>query len=296
MITKTKQNIYFNLSTKSRLLTILFLYAISLSLCTQAQPNWLYKLPKPGNKTYLYVVESASGRTELEARNQAIIRVFQSNIMRLGYRISSSEITEAVQKGKTFEDIAILHRIPVNKVCEYTEHVKQGYRCYVLCQVTRDANIRPIWNDFTKCLTTKNNTKKRKKSNINDTKHAYIVIPSLGIMVQKEDLGIGSSFVGGKMCSSSQLGGYTNWRLPTVQELMFCYLNADLIGGFRTLQNQESKGTFYWTKGNDAIDFRNGKISYEASRDQHNVRAVRTMTDKEIKHFSRKKNRIVEFR
>lgn len=263
---------------------------------TQAQPRWVYKLPKPGNQTYLYVVESASGRTELEARNQAIIRVFQSNIMRFGYRISSSEITEAVQKGKTFEDIAILHRIPVNKVCEYTERVAQGYRSYVLCQVAKDANVRPVWNDFTKCLTTKNNTIKKKKSDPKEYNYDYIIIPSLGIMVQREDLGVGTSCVGRRMCNSSQLGGYTNWRLPTVQELMFCYLNADLIGGFITLQNQESKDTFYWTKGCDAIDFRNGKISCEGSRDQHNVRAVRTMTDKEIKHFSRKKNRIVEFR
>lgn len=290
---------------KVRLLTLLFLCAIPLSLWSQGQPSWLYKLPKPGNKTYLYVVESASGRTELDARNQAIIRVFQSNIMRFGYRISSSEITEAVQKGKTFEDIAVLHRILVNKVCEYTERVAQGYRCYVLCQVARDAAVRPMWNDFAKCQKARNKTKKKNYPNRKECD--YVVIPSLGIMVQKEDLGRGNHYVGEQMCKSSQLGGYNDWRLPKAQELMACYLNADLIGGFKTTEDVTdtkdiekpvywiyAKSEILWNSEERGIDFSTGAVLNIEVQKQCNIRAVRTMTAKECKK-AKKKNK-VEYR
>lgn len=289
---------------KIRLLTLLFL----CSLCTRAQPSWLYKLPKPGNQTYLYVVESASGRTELEARNQAIIRVFQSNIMRFGYRISSSEITEAVQKGKTFEDIAILHRIPVNKVCEYTEHLSRGYRCYVLCQVAKDADIRPIWNDFTKCSRIKRQNASKKKATPKD-ECGYVVIPSLKIMVQKEDLGQGTHYVGEQMCGSSQLGGYNDWRLPTERELMACYLNADLIGGFKTGEDVMDKkdkekavywiytrSDIFWNSKEKGINFSTGEVLNIEVQKICNIRAVRTMESKELKRFHRKRRCILELR
>ena len=229
-LSKEKKHKLPLLNKKGRLLTLFFLSAISLSLCTQAQPSWLYKLPKPGNKTYLYVVESASGRTELEARNQAIIRVFQSNIMRLGYRISSSEITEAVQKGKTFEDIAILHRIPVNKVCEYTERMAQGYRCCLLCQVARTADVKPRWNDFTKCLKIK---KKRSMTGVSSVEitetNNYVVLPLSKLMVQTTDLGSFNWRDAKAACKASTEGNYTDWRLPKKKELMTLYVHRKII-------------------------------------------------------------------
>ena len=208
----------------------LFLCVIPLALWSQGQPSWLYKLPKSGNKTYLYVVESASGHTERDARNQAIIRVFQSNIMRFGYRISSSEITEAVQTGKTFEDIAILHRIPVNKVCEYTERVAQGYRCYLLCQVARTADVQPMWNDFTKCLKIKKKKSMTGVSSVEITEtNNYVVLPLSKLMIQTTDLGKFHWRDAKAACKASAEGNYTDWRLPKKKELMTLYVHRKLI-------------------------------------------------------------------
>lgn len=260
------------------LLTMLFLCAIPLSLC-QAQPSWLYKLPKPGNKTYLYVVESASGRTELEARNQAIIRVFQSNIMRLGYRISSSEITEAVQKGKTFEDIAILHRIPVNKVCEYTERVAQGYRCYLLCQVAKTADVRPRWNDFTKCLKIK---KKRSITGVSSVEitetNNYVVLPLSKLMVQTTDLGSFRWREAKAACKASTEGNYTDWRLPKKKELMPLYIHRKII------KLGEDNSYFSSSKCGAKVYYlyqyrwyKEVSIKKTSKRDRYYVRAVRTI-------------------
>lgn len=277
MTTQTKQNIYSNLSTKSRLLTILFLGAISLSLSTQAQPRWLYKLPKPGNKTYLYVVESASGRTELEARNQAIIRVFQSNIMRLGYRISSSEITEAVQKGKTFEDIAILHRIPVNKICEYTERVAQGYRCYLLCQVAKTTDIKPKWNDFTKCLKIKKKKSITGVSSVEITEtNNYVVLPLSKLMVQTTDLGCFRWREAKAVCKASTEGNYTDWRLPKKKELMTLYVHRKIIKldnhSYFSSSKCGAKVYYLYRDG-----WGNISIDKTRKREKKYVRAVRTI-------------------
>lgn len=47
----------------------------------------------------------------------------------------------AVQSGKSFEVISSQYNIPINKVCEYAEKTKEGYRIYVLCQVAKAGNM-----------------------------------------------------------------------------------------------------------------------------------------------------------
>lgn len=119
--------------------TVVFVL-MSMALFAQDKPGWIYSKPKPSNNTYLYVVESATGSTELEARNQTFARVLQSTAMRLGQPINSDEINKAVQSGQSFEVISSQYNIPINKVCEYTEKTKEGYRIYVLCQVAKSGN------------------------------------------------------------------------------------------------------------------------------------------------------------
>lgn len=124
---------------KSILIIVLLL--MGLTSIAQEKPGWIYNKPTPANNSYLYVVESAMGTTEIEARNQAFARVFQSTAMRLGQPINSDEINSAVQSGKDFNVISSQYNIPINKVCEYTEKQSGGYRVYILCQAAKAGNM-----------------------------------------------------------------------------------------------------------------------------------------------------------
>lgn len=133
---------------------LLFAIALCLTFVAHSQelPAWTKKLPKAGNDTYMYVSEYALGNSENEARNQAMVRVFQSTAMRLGQPVSSDAIFEAAQNGTDFKVISQDFNIPINKVCEYSEKMKNGmFRVFVLCQVAKAGNVSPIWDEFRGC-------------------------------------------------------------------------------------------------------------------------------------------------
>lgn len=60
----------------------------------------------------------------------------------------------------------------------------------------------------------------------------YMEIEDINIAVQKEDIGYGLWSTVNSLCENSILDGYTDWRLPTIDELVSLYLMRNLIGGF----------------------------------------------------------------
>lgn len=132
------------------LLATIFVFVASVSFA-QRVPDWVTNKPTPTNDTYLYVVESAFGTTEIEARNQAIARVFQSTAMRIGQPINSEEINRAVQRGAAFDVISRQYNIPINKVCEYTENKSGVYSVYILCQVAKAGNTSVHFDEYNGC-------------------------------------------------------------------------------------------------------------------------------------------------
>ena len=107
--------------------------------------------------------------------------------------------------------------------------------------------------------------------NINDL---VVELPDAGVMVQKQDLGYANWDSGKLMCETSFVNGYTDWRLPTKEELMTLYNYRDLIGGFTSY--------YYWssTTINDnrayAIYFVDGSLNKEYKYEEFYIRAVRT--------------------
>ena len=72
------------------------------------------------------------------------------------------------------------------------------------------------------------------------------ILSEAGIMVQKADISNGTTNweISYNLCRSSTVGGYTNWRIPTLNELNVIYNNRNTIGGF-------NNSAWYWTSSLD---------------------------------------------
>ena len=111
----------------------------------------------------------------------------------------------------------------------------------------------------------------------------YIILAHLGIAVQKKDVGRGPWSSMKRLCENSVVGGYTDWRLPTIDELASLYELRVQIGNFKTT-NEDGR---YWTSlvvstvygdSYHYIDFFNGEELSGSGNALYNVRAVRTLT------------------
>lgn len=106
----------------------------------------------------------------------------------------------------------------------------------------------------------------------------YVILQSAGLMVQKRDLSeSGISWdSANNLCENSTVGGFTDWRLPTIEELGTLYTNKEKIGNF--------KNTKYWSSsitGNQYyyyyVDFANGTMDFYRPESNYYVRAVRSL-------------------
>ena len=72
--------------------------------------------------------------------------------------------------------------------------------------------------------------------------HNYIVLDNYGFMVMREDLGKNTWSGARAMCGQVRVGGFSDWRLPTLEELAILYYERNRIGGFDIYNN-----TKYWS-------------------------------------------------
>ena len=73
----------------------------------------------------------------------------------------------------------------------------------------------------------------------------WIELSSIGIAVQKTDVGSGSWATINGMCENSIVGGFSDWRLPTKEELVAIYENKKVIGNFS--ENPNASSSCYWS-------------------------------------------------
>ena len=114
----------------------------------------------------------------------------------------------------------------------------------------------------------------------------YVVLSTIGIMVQKTD--INTSALGWNssknLVENSTVGGYTDWRLPTRNELAVLYNERNTIGGFQTTGSY-SYDCFYWSSESYnssnwwGIDFSDGAADWGGYVPPYygKARAVRTL-------------------
>lgn len=110
----------------------------------------------------------------------------------------------------------------------------------------------------------------------------YVILEELGIMVQTQDVGEGSYSSMFSLCKNSVVGGYTDWRLPTQDELAGLYNLRKEIGGFyggnitpeywsSTYSHSDYYYTYYYV-----VSFYTGSVY--TFRGTAHARAVRTIT------------------
>ena len=109
------------------------------------------------------------------------------------------------------------------------------------------------------------------------TETDYWVLNSANLMVQKNDLSSGNTWnMAKKLCESSTLGGYTDWRLPTIDELREVYNNkhviGDLVGNYWSSSNCNG-----YSEHHDYINMETGRTDDEYNSAIYKVRAVRSI-------------------
>jgi len=103
----------------------------------------------------------------------------------------------------------------------------------------------------------------------------YWTLQASNLMVQKNDLSSDADWgTASKLCKSSTLGGYTDWHLPTTEELQEIYNNQSIIGKLYG---------WYWSKDNRysskyyCFNMSTGKINDYDYDNSFKVRAVRSI-------------------
>lgn len=114
-----------------------------------------------------------------------------------------------------------------------------------------------------------------------------ISIPTLGLMIQKYDISSGEDwYTAETLCQNSTVGGYSDWRLPTVGELESLYSyavsvnwNVNSVGHF--FHNSSTGSCLYWSSTGDDLHYyvnmSNGNAYSDYSSEVYRVRAVRNL-------------------
>lgn len=141
---------------KSVLSAILLVWALVISAQTNGRPYWIANIPlAKDNSKYYYRVTQGDGQDYDRAYAKAFARAILESSWKLGLEVNTADDLTTIEKGVT-ENVKVVDShmtLPMNKVCEYTENLKEtrGVRVFILWQVAKYGNILPSFDEFTKC-------------------------------------------------------------------------------------------------------------------------------------------------
>ena len=111
----------------------------------------------------------------------------------------------------------------------------------------------------------------------------FVVLPEVCLAVQRHDIGKGTWSSINSKCNNSTTGGYSDWRLPTIDELSYIleYSMQFKIGNFNyscywSKTSADGYGSYYY------CDYIYGIYSANGDDEYYGGRAVRTMSYSEL--------------
>lgn len=132
-----------------RYLCLILLQGSILFHCMgQNMPQWIQSPPRK-TETYYYRVSQGTGLTEEAALKKALALAIVESAFAIGVSVDINQL-EKMDGDSLMIEASKFVRIPINKVCQYTEELvtRRGYRVYVLCQVANDVHILPDFKTF----------------------------------------------------------------------------------------------------------------------------------------------------
>lgn len=135
-------------------LLFLLLLGIAGAGFAQQLPGWVQS-PPARTSTYYYRVSQGTGLTEEEAGRKAFVMAIMESAFAVGIPVDMKKL-EKMQGDSLLIEGSRYVKIPINKVCQYTESLvtRRGYRAYILCQVANDVHTPPAFKSFN-CITNK---------------------------------------------------------------------------------------------------------------------------------------------
>lgn len=133
---------------KRYLCFILLQGSLILYCMGQSRPQWIQSPPKKA-ETYYYRVSHGTGLTEEAALKKALALTIMESAFAVGVSVDVHKL-EKMDGDSMMIEAEKYVKIPINKVCQYTEELitRRGYRVYVLCQVANDVHIIPDFRTF----------------------------------------------------------------------------------------------------------------------------------------------------
>ncbi|MSP69297.1 MAG: DUF1566 domain-containing protein [Bacteroidetes bacterium] len=87
--------------------------------------------------------------------------------------------------------------------------------------------------------------------------------------------GCSTAGIAARLCGDLVLGDYSDWYLPSKDELIQLYINRVAIGGFASINSYYWSSTEYGASNAWYFYFGNGNASYNPKGTTYYVRAVR---------------------
>lgn len=227
-----------------------------------------------GNNEFIFwkVEAGKTLRGDVQMEKQAaVLRIVNDNGNEISNLVFADEISDVTRSFSIFNDSPatleweIVTSVPwISHVNKTSGTLNAGATQGIVVTVDK-SNLPEVQNTTTIYVMSGNGNKAitvtifRENNNPN-----YFISAAAGVMVQRAD--IVDNIVGGpsanELCKNSTVGGYTDWRLPTKEELQILYNERNIIGGFVTNKNTtNSYWCCYWSSGS-TIDFSNGTVPF----------------------------------